>query len=303
VFGDIFYWLFSMSVSAALCGVPVLILRRIKAIPRRVLVFAWIIPFARMCIPVSLSSKYSVMALLSEYAARSVTVYVTGLGTDVTMMNFTRGADSYFPITYKVDVLEEVFWAAAVVWLIVFLAAVFTFFIIYIVTAKELKDARIVGNNVYLSDKIRTPSVYGILSPRIIIPREYGGEELKYILMHEKAHIKRRDNLTRTAALAVACVHWFNPIAWLYLKCLYNDIELACDEAVLAKCASAEKKEYAHVLLSAAEDVNVFASTFGGAKIRVRIENILSYKKLSLFSSVALFLLIAAIAFVLLTNA
>ena len=49
-----------------------------------------------------------------------------------------------------------------------------------------------------------------------------------------------------------------------------------------------QKKEYAHALVSSVEKANVFAATFGGAKIRLRIENIFSYKKLSLFSFVFL---------------
>lgn len=50
-------------------------------------------------------------------------------------------------------------------------------------------------------------------------------------------------NFIRLLALIVVCFHWFNPFAWLMLKLLYSDIELACDESVLSKCDEAERKE------------------------------------------------------------
>lgn len=121
--------------------------------------------------------------------------------------------------------------------------------------------------------------------------------------MHEQAHAKRGDNFFRIAALILVCIHWFNPFAWLFLRIFYSDIELACDEAVLSKCNENQKKEYAHALLSSIEKSNVFAASFGGAKIRIRIENILSYRKISVFSMIGFTVLLISIAWVLLTNA
>ena len=110
-------------------------------------------------------------------------------------------------------------------------------------------------------------------------------------------------NFIRILALIVVCFHWFNPFAWLMLKLLYSDIELACDESVLSKCDEAERKEYAYTLLSTAEKTNLFVASFGGSKIRIRIENILSYSKISIFSIVSFAALVIAICYVLLTNA
>ena len=141
------------------------------------------------------------------------------------------------------------------------------------------------------------------MKPRIILPTKYRENELKYILMHERVHARRGDNLVRLLALVTVCVHWFNPLAWLFLKLLFADLELACDEAVLRKCNPEQRKEYAHTLLSAVERTSVFASSFGGAKIRMRVENILSYKKLSALSAAGMVALLIAIAYILLTNA
>ena len=301
--GEIFYWIFNMSIAATICMMPILLLRSIKKIPRRTFIWLWLVPFIRMCIPVGISSKYGIMALLSKFTTKTVTIVQIGDDSALTMMNHVMGANSYFPITYKVNLLEDLFNVASVVWLVVALAAILALAIIYFVTLGEVRDAKKLKNNIYISDKIKTPAVYGIIKPKIILPTEYDANKLNFIWMHENAHIKRKDNLVRLLAFIIVCLHWFNPFAWLLLKMLYSDIELACDESVLSKCTEAERKEYAYTLLSTAEKTNVFAASFGGSKIRIRIENILSYKKISVLSIVAFSSLIIAICYVLLTNA
>ena len=301
--GEIFYWIFNMSIAATVCMIPILLLRLIKKIPRRIFIWLWLVPLIRMCIPIGIASQYGIMALLSKFTTKTVTIIEIGDDSVLTMMNHVMGANSYFPITYTTNLLEDLFNVASVIWLIVALSAILALTIIYFVTLGEVKDAQKLKNNVYLSDKIKTPAVYGIIKPRIILPCEYDAIQLKFILIHENAHIKRKDNFVRLLAFIIVCLHWFNPFAWLLLKLLDSDIELACDESVLSKCSETERKEYAYALLSTSEKTNLFVTSFGGSKIRIRIENILSYKKISLCSFVAFSALIIAMCYVLLTNA
>ncbi len=300
--GEIFYWIFNMSIAAAICGLPVCLLRMIKKIPRRVTVWLWLIPFIRMLLPVGIAGKYGLMTFISRFTTKTVTVYESD-DYIWTVMNHIMAAESYKPITYKTDLLADLFAASAWIWLVVGLALLIAFFIICLVTLGELRDARHFEGNVYISEKVTSPALYGVICPRIILPKEYSANELKYILMHERAHARRGDNLVRLLALVTVCVHWFNPLAWLFLKLLFADLELACDEAVLRRCNAEQRKEYAHTLLSAVERTSVFASTFGGEKIRLRVENILSYKKLSAISAAGMVALLIAIAYILLTNA
>ncbi len=301
--GEIFYWVFNMSIATAVCGLAVLLIRCVKKIPRRVAVWLWLIPFIRTCVPVGITGKYGLMSFISRFTTKTVTIYPITDDTAFTMMNSVMGANGYFPITYKVDLLGSVFRIGGCVWVTVGVALILTFAVIYAVTIREIGNASHWRDNVYLSDKISVPAVYGIVRPRIVLPREYGEQELIYILLHEQTHIKRGDNLLRMLAFFLTCVHWFNPLCWLFLKLLYTDMELACDEAVLAKCDKEQRKAYAHTLVSSVEKTNVFASAFGGAKIRLRIENILSYKKMTAVSLVGFAALFAVIAYILLTNA
>ena len=119
------------------------------------------------------------------------------------MMNHVMGANSYFPIIYKGNLLDDLFNIASVVWLIVALAAILTLTIIYFITLGEMKDAQKLKDNIYISDKVKTPAVYGIIKPKIILPTEYDANKLNFILMHEKAHINRKDNFIRLLALIV----------------------------------------------------------------------------------------------------
>jgi beta-lactamase regulating signal transducer with metallopeptidase domain len=114
------------------------------------------------------------------------------------------------------------------------------------------------------------------------------------------------DNLWRVLAFATASLHWFNPFAWIFLRIALSDLELFCDERVLNQMGHEERRAYARALVDGAQtkqERTVFASAFGGARIRVRVERILDYRRLSRLSAVCAALLVAAIAWVLLTNA
>ncbi|MGN1113321.1 MAG: M56 family metallopeptidase [Acutalibacteraceae bacterium] len=290
-----------MSISASIAGTAVFLLNKIQKIPRRIINILWAVPFLRMWIPIGMNSKYSLMSLISKFTTRSVVVYEGS--ADFSMTNFVMAADTYFPVTYKAELLKNVFQIAAIVWLVVASALLIAVLLVYSVTKSELKDSRHWCDNIYLSDKITSPSVYGIFRAKIIIPQAYETDDLKFILMHENTHIKRKDNLRRIIGIITACIHWFNPLSWLFLKGFLESIEYACDEAVLRKCGEAERKSYALSLVNCIESKNLYSSGFGGARVRVRIKRILSYKKLSALSITAFATLAVVVGYVLLTNA
>ncbi len=295
---EIFYWIFNMSIIASVMGLIVLLIRKIKVIPHRVSVVLWIIPFVRMCIPFGINSRYSLMTQIARFTTKTVDVYDSLSFSNTLMM-----ADSYFPLTFKSELLGNIFRIAGVIWAVVALAIIITLAVLYITTIREVRDAVKLEKNVYVSEKVTTPAVYGIIRPRIILPSSYPEKDLKYILLHEKTHIRRLDNLWRLFGFLAAAIHWFNPLSWVYLKVFLSDLELACDETAISKCSSEDRKEYAHTLLNCTQSKSVFVSAFGGAKVRTRIENILSQKPMTVVSSIGFAALVTAIIFALLTNA
>lgn len=302
---ELFYWIFNMSIVAGITTGIIALIRTVKSAPRRMMVLLWLIPALRMIVPLGLSSPYSLMSMLSRITTKTVVVFQPMPGMDFSMMNMAMAANSYFPITYKTktNILHDVFATASIVWIIVVLAILLLLAVLYVTTLHELKDSSHLRENIYLSEKVNAPAVYGILRPKIILPETWADRDLELVLLHERMHIRRGDNLWRMLAFTLAAVHWFNPLSWIFLKMLLTDLELACDEGVLARLGPDRRKEYALSLLDSKAGQNVFASAFGGAKIRTRIENILSYRKMKWISLVAFAGLTLAISYVLLTNA
>jgi beta-lactamase regulating signal transducer with metallopeptidase domain len=302
--GEMFYWLLNMSILGTVAGFIVLLLSRIKRIPHLIIKLLWIIPFIRLWVPFGFGSIYSIMNVIYKITAGKAVVYSSaGDLPELTMMNSITTAESYYPIVYKSQMLENVFSAASVVWCIIFTSALIVSVFLYHVTKSEIKDAEHYRDDIYFSHKITSPAVYGVIRPKIILPHNIAEKDMDYVLLHERVHISRKDNLWRVIAVITACLHWFNPFVWYFLKRFLSDMELSCDTGVLRICGDAKKKEYSSALLNCGQNKTMFASAFGGSKTRVRIENILSYKKLTVFSGFCLAVLVIAVAVMLLTNA
>lgn len=300
---EVFYWIFNMSITSSITGIIVLLVRLIKKVPRRISVFLWVIPFLRMIFPFGINSRYGLMSLLSKLTTKTIIIYQPTDDIAFSVMNCIMAADTYYPITYKINLLDNIFNIASVVWITVSIAILLIIFINYFTTIYELKDSHYLKDNVYLSKKITSPAVYGIFKPKIILPDSYRSRDIELIILHEKMHIRSLDNLWRIIAFVIVALHWFNPICWFFLREVLVDLELSCDERVIAKVGTERSKEYALSLLESKQMNNIFASAFGGAKIRTRIENILSFKRLTWFSFTVFIVLISTIFYALLTNA
>ncbi len=297
--GELFYWVINMSVLGSICGLIMLCMRKIKLIPKLAIYLLWFIAGIRLWLPFGIENPYSLLSLISQYTTKTVPVELGEF--EVTASNFISGTESYYPITYKTDLLKQIFEIGGIIWLIIMLVCILTSILMYLLTKTEVKKAILWKDNIYVSDKIETPAVYGVFQPKIILPRKVADGDIDYIVMHEKVHIKRRDNLWRIVAVVTMCVHWFNPLSWIMLKAFFEDMELACDSQVLRKVEN--PREYAMAILSVSQGKAFYVSEFGGAKTKARIENVLSYRKLTIVSTVVTAIFIVSVMFVLLTNA
>ena len=287
---EIIYWLINMSIAGAITGMAVLIIRRIRALPKRIAYVLWAVPLLRLWLPFGLDTKYSLMNILDDAAVKTVPVYEM---PDMPMIKFSTAnsiqqAESYFPLQYKTNVLEGIFTCAGVIWLSVLILLLLFFAYVYI-DAMRRRD-----NSV--------PYVAGVIRPKVILPDVLSEEDKRYVLLHEMVHVKRGDNFWRIIALITCAIHWFNPFVWIFLKRFYEDLELACDEKVIKDLNDKERLCYANALLNCEEVRGAFVSGFGGAKTKRRIERIINYKSLTLFSAAAFIALAIAVAVTLLTN-
>ena len=119
----------------------------------------------------------------------------------------------------------------------------------------------------YENASINTPMLIGFKKPQIILPSNLvvemdGGEnDIRLILHHELIHYKRRDIWYKWLFQAALCVHWFNPLLYLFNRIFNVDCELACDEAVMALLSEEGRRIYGNVLLDVAEK-NLSEGTF-----------------------------------------
>ncbi len=146
---------------------------------------------------------------------------------------------------------------------------------------KDLKDAKLQEENVYVSDKLGVPFTIGIRKPRIYIPSSLGEGEREYILCHERVHIRRKDYLIKNVAFLLTSLYWYNPFAWVAFHFLEQSMEMSCDEAVVKVMGEDIKKSYSQSLLNFAIGKgkrSVMPLTFSDNSVKRRIKNVLSYK-------------------------
>ncbi len=169
-----------------------------------------------------------------------------------------------------------------VIWLLG-MAVMLTYALIsYLRLCRRVRVSLRVEENVYLCDQVASPFILGILRPRIYFPSDMAEGEYRYVLAHERAHLRRRDNLWKPIGYLLLCVYWFNPLCWLAYILLCRDIELACDEKALRSLGVEQKKAYSRALLSCSVSRGSIAAcpvAFGMVGVRQRVQAVLHYKK------------------------
>lgn len=198
-----------------------------------------------------------------------------------------------------------IFSALSFVWLAGTAAMALCSIVSFVKLKKKLSEAVLLKENIYISDKITTPFVTGIFSPKIYLPVSVKEEELEYIILHERCHIKRGDHIVKLISFALLCIHWFNPFIWLAF-CLSNrDMEMSCDEAVMKKMKEDVRSSYSASLLSLSAGRPIISGTplaFGESSVKQRIKNIMKYKKPAVIISVISAILIVVLAVVFIGN-
>ena len=129
---------------------------------------------------------------------------------------------------------------------------------------------------------VTAPFTLGILRPRVYLPDDLQGTARQAVLLHEQTHIRRRDPLTKPLFYAVACLHWFNPLAWLAFCTFERDMEAACDEAAVRGRPLPERNAYCESLLHFAVQGRSIPGSlaFGQGSVKERIVHLLHYRRL-----------------------
>ncbi len=148
-----------------------------------------------------------------------------------------------------------------------------------------------------------SPMVVGLINPVVLLPGDadtWSNERRKLVLLHELAHVQRRDLLTQIMATLACAVYWFNPLAWWGANQMKRLREIACDDAVVVH--SGIPVDYAQTLLDLAkryrrQPMTSALAMAGSSNVEGRIAAILSstssravltIRSVRVFSAVAL---------------
>ena len=205
-------------------------------------------------------------------------------------------------ITASVNPLQVMAAICTTVWIVGMVGLLLYGVVSYLRLYRRLQDAVLLKENIYKSDKIVSPFVFGFTKPRIYLPYDMEEENLSYVIAHEKMHIKKKDYLLKPLAFLIASVYWFNPLIWFAYYLFCKDLELACDEDVIWNLPLEEKKSYAKALVMCSTEKklgHISPLAFGENAVKERIKNVLHYKNPSFwaFVGICVVVLIAVVCF------
>lgn len=175
------------------------------------------------------------------------------LVTTVSAESFSRYVVSVNPVSTQVGSNWLLaLWIAGAAVMLVFVGA--RYFQLY----RSVRNQDTADNHLcYSSPLLRSPIVLGVLSPKVVIPKNFQSlfckQQQQLVLEHEKTHIQHGDHLWNTFALILLIVFWFNPMVWLGARSFRVSQELACDEQVLKNKNKQQKILYAKALLNCAD--------------------------------------------------
>lgn len=187
------------------------------------------------------------------------------------------------------DTLPDIKTILSTVWLTGALGITAFCSVQFIMLKRQLRNSKHISGNVYVSDKISAPFVFGLFIPRIYLPDVLDKHEKEYILLHERTHIKHGDWLIKIIGMFAVAVHWFNPLAWFAYKLFEQDIEMNCDESVVEGMDTDLKQAYTMSIVSFAMQSKAkryLVTPLGFSKANIsktevtnRVKNIINLKK------------------------
>ena len=306
----LFLKLLNMSISASVLIVVVVLARcLLRRSPKWIHCILWALVGIRLLCPFQLETTFSLApnAQVVSIEAGAVTSQVLA-----EMPALDNTANRYLAKYYfeGITVPEQEtaqnpmnliasIWLCGVAVLLVYAA------VSYVHIRRKVRESVRIEGNIYICDRIQTPFIFGVLNPRIYLPSSLKEVQIKNVVAHEKAHIRRLDYLWKPLGYVLFAVYWFNPFCWLAYILFCRDIEMACDERVIKDWSAEQKKEYSLVLLSfhvPGKMITICPLAFGEVGVKQRVKGILNFKKPTFWLIAAALLFCVIIGALFLTN-
>ena len=298
---DLFLRLLNISITAGWIVLIVVLLRFVlKKAPKWIRVALWGLVALRLVLPVSIESAVSLVpsAETVQVEAVPITSAPHSYGSAsvpsaprtgeriVIRSGFEALNSAVNPPVEKtgehIDTVAIVKTVAGWVWLSGAVLMLLYALISYLRLRHKVRASVKVENGVYVCDEISDPFILGVIRPKVYLPSGTDEETKAYVLAHERAHLKRLDHVWKLLGFLLLAIYWFNPLLWLAYILLCRDVELACDEKVIASLDDPGKASYSKALLNVSVSRRSIAAcplAFGEVGIKARVKSILNYKK------------------------
>ena len=298
----VFLKLLNMSITAGWLVLAVIVLRLVfRKAPKALRVIMWALVGLRLICPISFESILSLIP-----SAETVPMDVLNLETPAINSGITELNEAINPIiSEKVTSIQVITFAASVIWIVGMMAMLLYGVISYYRIHIKVREAILLKDNIWLSDRILTPFILGVFYPRIYLPCSMNEQDMDYVIAHEKAHLSRRDHWWKPIGFILLTVYWFNPVLWIAYILLCRDIEFACDEKVIKTMGTDVKKPYSNALINCSihrKTISVCPVAFGEVGVKGRIKSVLNYKKPSFWIVAAAIIVCLCISVCFLTN-
>ena len=307
---DVFLKLVNLSISASWLILAVLVLRVVlKKAPKWVMPLLWGVVALRLVCLFSIESALSLIPSAETIPSEIVTetrepVLYEQATLDI-VTNPTLPSAAEVPVGVSRQQAQVDFNIYSVLWL----AGMAALLVHALVSAGKLKrklaTAILLRDNIYESEFVDSPFVFGVVKPNIYLPMHMDEGTAAYVIAHECAHLARRDHWWKVLGYLVLALHWFNPLVWVAYILFCRDIKLACDEKVVRGLDGAARADYSQALLSCAAPKRAVAAcplAFGEGNIKMRVKSALHYRKPAFWVAAAAVLAVVIVAVCFLTN-
>ena len=307
---DIFLGFLNRSLAAGILILAVVLVRLVfKTAPRWLLCALWALAAVRLVCPVSIESVLSLIPsaepVQPEIIVSAQPAITSGIPAVDAIVNPPLAAAFTPSPAQSANPLQIWTFLAACVWL----AGIAALLLYAAVSALRLRlrvrtAVRLEGK-VYQSEFVSSPFILGVIRPRIYLPFGLEAGAQAMVLAHERAHLRRGDQLWKPLGYLILAAYWFNPLCWLAYILFCRDIEAACDEKVVRELGEGCKAAYSRALLACSAPKKLITAcplAFGETGVKARIRSVLNYKKPAFWLVLAAVLASVAVAVCFLTD-
>ena len=312
---ELFYTILNMSISASILILVVLLLRLLfRKAPKWVTILLWGLVAIRLICPFALETPFSLMPktewITEDTSFSDENAYFDSVAPEHITPD-PNIADNvnvhYYPLEPHIEIHRGVnlVFVLNCIWLAGIAAMLVYMLVSYICVYRRIRGAEQFKDNIYTSEAVSSPFVFGLIRPRIYLPENMDAISMSYVIAHEEAHLRRLDHLWKPIGFLLLAVHWFNPLIWIGYILLCRDIEMACDERVVRTMNDEERVDYSEALLACSVSRKMITAcplAFGEVGAKERIMSVLNYKKPAFWIIVAALIACAAAAVCFLTN-